>query len=181
MEGIRWKKDLTSYIVFACKNCKEYIYVKITQKNKKCLRCGASHLVKNIENKGIVIEGINNAMKMVKMKQNELASKENGSPPNFRTNDDFNIVGKASNQLGIAKVSSIREDIDLNHSKLLKALLELNRDFQEFPFYLIEIVAKDLEIHEKELKHLLREYINAEILIPLKNQYFRMSKKPSSI
>ena len=83
MEEIAIKKDETPYLIFACKKCKEYSYVKTTQKTKKCLRCGRTHQVQRILNDGEVVCGMTEAVNSVKRKQNELAI------PEFRSGSDF--------------------------------------------------------------------------------------------
>jgi len=44
------------------------MYVKKTQKNAKCLRCGRSHKVENIRNPEMVVKGITEATRQVQKK-----------------------------------------------------------------------------------------------------------------
>ena len=86
MEDVGFKKNETPYLVFACKKCKEFSYVKTIQKTKKCLRCGKTHQVRDILNKGEVVNGMTEAVNAVKRKQNEIAI------PEFRSGGDFVIT-----------------------------------------------------------------------------------------
>lgn len=54
MEDTAWKKDETPYLVFACRKCRQYTYVKTTQKSKKCARCRRTHTVSDIMGSGEV-------------------------------------------------------------------------------------------------------------------------------
>ena len=72
IEEIAWKKDETPYIVFSCSKCKQFTYTKTTQKLKKCVRCGRTHIVANIEEQGEIVYGISKAVELVKIKQNEM-------------------------------------------------------------------------------------------------------------
>ena len=92
LEEVAWKKDETPYLVFSCTKCNGFTYVKNTQKKKKCPRCGRVHVVSNISNRGEIINGISAAVDRVKEKQHELAIKELGSSPEFRSLNDFKIT-----------------------------------------------------------------------------------------
>ncbi len=99
MEEAGFKKDETPYIIFPCSKCKQYMYVKTTQKTKRCLRCGRSHKVVSINDSGEIVEGITEAVNTVKQKQAEFAIKENGNIPEFRAIGDF----KSSNKIKFGK------------------------------------------------------------------------------
>ncbi|MCK4859155.1 MAG: hypothetical protein KAS87_01200, partial [Candidatus Omnitrophica bacterium] len=86
MEEIAFKKDETPYLVFVCKKCRQYSYVKTVQKTKKCLRCGRTHQVKDILNLGEIVSGMTEAVNTVKRKQTELAI------PEFRSEGDFVVA-----------------------------------------------------------------------------------------
>jgi len=81
MEEGALKKDQNPYLLFACSKCKQYLYVKTTQKTKKCLRCGRQHKVSSIINSGEIVRGITKAVEMVQFRQNELAIIELGTTP----------------------------------------------------------------------------------------------------
>ena len=175
MEELRWKKDETPYYLFTCAKCGRWLHVKTTQINKKCLKCRRNHKVEFIKDKSEIVNGISPATKRIKELQHELAQKEQGSLPDLRTDNDFCIIGKTANHLTTDNISSTDGDTNVNYSKsFYKALIKLNLDFQSFPFYMIELLAEELEIPKLELKILLQEFIKAKILIPLPNQYYRI-------
>ena len=108
MEEIAFKKDETPYLVFTCKKCRQYSYVKTTQETKKCLRCGRTHQVKDILNLGEIVYGMTAAVETVKQKQNELAI------PEFRSEGDFVVA--TNNKKNKRKVPSDR-DRDYDNEK----------------------------------------------------------------
>ena len=177
MEDLRWNRDETSYFLFTCEKCGRWLHVKTIQKNKKCLGCRRNHKVESIKNRAETVNGITPARKRVMELQHELAQKELGSSPDLRAENDFGIEGKTSNHLTTDIDSSKGCVNNLNCSKVFyKALLKLNLKFQAFPFYMIEMIAEELEIPRLEFKILLQEFIKAKILVPLPNQYYRISK-----
>ncbi len=97
MEEVGWRKDENPYLIFTCSKCTQYLYVKTTQKSKKCLRCGRQHKVSSIINSGEIVKGMTKAVEMVKTRQNELAVEELGAKPEFRAGDDFTIMKKIKN------------------------------------------------------------------------------------
>ena len=175
MEEVRWKKDETSYLLFSCEKCGRWLYVKTTQKNKKCLSCRKTHNVNSIKNRSEVVKGITSAARRVKDLQHELAQKEGEGLPDLRSEDDFSTITTKSSQLSSNKISSKRcnKNIDLSR-QFYKALLDVK--FQSFPFYIIEMIAEELEIQKSDLIMLMRGYIKAKILIPLPNQYFKIGE-----
>ena len=94
MEDVGWKKDDKLYIIFPCDKCKQYIYVKESQKTKKCLRCGHSHQVNTIKNYGEYVKGMTKAVERVIKKQEEMAIKRFGIIPEFRSSNDFLLSKK---------------------------------------------------------------------------------------
>ena len=62
MEVKRWEKDINPYLVFPCVKCGRWLYVKKTQKTKKCLICNRTHQVKNLHNSAEVVEGMTKAI-----------------------------------------------------------------------------------------------------------------------
>ena len=85
-------KDQKPYLIYACLNCKQFSYVKTTQKTAKCLRCGRFHKVSKILHKGEIVKGITAAMNHVKEKQNQLSINESKFQLNLRTEGDFSPV-----------------------------------------------------------------------------------------
>jgi len=159
MEHIRWKKDTTPYLVFACLKCQQYIYVKTTQKSKKCLRCGRSHQVSLIQADSEIVYGISKAVEKVKELQNNL------SEAKLSADREFTIISK--------KVTHETLSIECLDKTFHMLLHNLSSKYSEFPLYLIEIMAEDYQIPSSEIELLIRRFIKEEILIPLKNKNFQ--------
>lgn len=168
MEDITWKKDETPYLIFSCSKCHQYIYAKITQKSKKCVRCGYTHKVSKIIDRGEIIKGISNAVELVKKKQNDLAIKELGSEPEFRTSGDFKIAGKVKYQKNAINFDS--EDDDYSE-KFKQMLYSLSESHNSFPYYIIEIMAENYGIPQSEVKLLTRRLQRQGFLIRLNGDY----------
>ena len=167
MEDVTIKKDETPYLIFACKKCKEYSYVKTSQKNKKCLRCGRSHQVRNILKYGMVVYGMTEAVNAVKRKQSELAL------PNFRSGSDF-VVAMFSVALPKSKIKVVKngdQEIDYKQ-KFTEMLFELSKLHKRFPKYMIEIMSKDYGIPAIELKTLIRNAKKSGMLIKNDDYYY---------
>ncbi len=162
MEDIKWKKDETPYIIFTCSKCHHYIYVKSIQKTKKCARCGYVHKVSKIMERSEIIKGISNAVELVKKKQNDLAIKELGSEPEFRTLDDFKINRKVNRQKDI--IDSDSND-DIYYGKFKTMLYDLSKTYKSFPYYVIEIMAENKGIPHSEVKLLTRKLQRQGFLI----------------
>ena len=171
MEEEGWKRDETPYIVFGCKKCNQFMYVKETQKTKKCLRCGRSHKVSDIKNSGENVYGMTNAVKIVKERQNELALKELGSPPEFKSLNDFRI---AKNMKTIREVISKKNNENDYLLKFKKMLIELSEMYSEFPFYIIEMMAEDCGIPNSEVKLMTAIFLKQGILIQLTNNSYKI-------
>ena len=154
MKEIAWKRDETPYLVFACDNCKQYTYANTTRKTKKCARCRHLNVIENVIENGELVNGISIAVEMVKLRQNELAIKELGTSPEFRTPDDFKISISIENDFAKNEKESVNE-YRAKFNKVLKELYEL---YKEFPFYLIELNAEKYEIPLSEVKLLVRSY-----------------------
>ncbi|MFX0032553.1 MAG: DUF1922 domain-containing protein [Candidatus Hodarchaeota archaeon] len=159
MEHMRWKKDTTPYLIFACMKCQQYIYMKTTQKSKKCLRCGRSHQVKLIQERGEVVYGISKAVDRVKELQNNLGQVK------LSAEKEFAIISRKK----IQEISS-NESLDNTFHALLK---NLSAKYNEFPLYLIKIMAEDYQIPCSEIDLLIKRFIKERILISLKNRNFQ--------
>jgi len=173
MEEVGFKKDETPYIVFPCSKCKQYMYVKTTQKTKRCLRCGRYHKVATILSTGEIAKGMTNAVNIVKQKQREFSTKEVGEIPEFRTIGDF----KSSNKVNInpahkiEKVSNI-EDYTTDFKRMLS---ELSSTYKKFPYYILEMMAEDYKIPINELKILIPDFLHRGFLKRVGENLFRIS------
>jgi len=174
MEDVGFKKDETPYLVFACKKCQEYSYVKTVQKTKKCLRCGRTHQVRDILSDGEEVIGMTEAVNAVKRKQNEIAT------PEFRSGSDFVV---ATNRVARPKSrvdTKIQEDQEINYEqKFNEMVIELSSLYKRFPKYLLEIKAEDYQIPPIELKSLIRNAKKSGILIKNEDDdmYYGRKKK----
>ena len=168
MDVNTFEKDKTSYLVFACKQCQQYSYVKTTQKTKKCLRCGRSHQVKRILSEGQIVYGMTQAVNTVKQKQNELAV------PEFRSHGDFIITTNTiSNNTNTISPSAKKIKNKTESIIKFKALLhELSNLYDKFPAYMLEIMAENSGISSHELPHLIKTFKKRGYLILLKDEDF---------
>ena len=159
MEENIFKKDETPYLIFACRKCQQFAYVKTTQKTKKCLRCGRTHHVSSLS-EGEIMYGMTAAVDTVKKKQSELAV------PEFRSGSDFVVATNSTARLKI-KVKALRnEDQEIDYKKKFNEMLfELSKLYKRFPKYILEIMAEDYEIPAIELKTLIRNAKKSGMLI----------------
>jgi len=173
MEDITVKKDETPYLIFACKKCGGFSYVKTVQKTKKCLRCGRKHQVQDILKNGEVVSGMTEAVNTVKRKQNELAT------PEFRSGSDF-VVAANNNFRPKSSVRALRnKDQEIDYTgKFTEMLLELSKLYIRFPNYMLEIMAKDYGIPVVELKTQIRSAKKSGMLIKNGDDdiYYRYNK-----
>jgi hypothetical protein len=173
MEEGKWEKDKTPYLIFECKKCKQYLYVKTTQKWKKCLRCGRNHVVSNILNSGEIVNGMTAAVEIVKKKQNEFGKKELGSTPEFRTHGDFTITIKKLDDRTLVDEKSSKE----TSSQFRKILTEISLTYKKFPLYTIEIMAEDFGIPSSKLKHLTKRFLKKGILVQVDDSYYTVKQE----
>ena len=175
----RWKKDEKPYIVFTCSKCHQYIYAKTTQKTKKCLRCNYTHQVEDLSDFELV-KGMSTAMLTVKKRQNELAIKELGNDPELRGYNDFCVTDNRktlqNQEEGNTDVISLEDDYYLE--KFKEILISLGKAHKIIPDYLITIMTEEKMIPYDEVKFLMKKFENNGVLIPLKNNYYRIRVFP---
>lgn len=151
------------------------MYVKTTQKNAKCLRCGRSHKVENILNSGIVVKGINEAARQVQKKQHELALKDPEFNLNLSSESSFTVARNLKDDH--EKNSLILKELDNknDYSEKFKTLLKkLSTMYKKFPKFMIQIMAEDDRIPMAEINILINEFKKKGVLISLKNNYFAL-------
>jgi len=172
MEEIAWKKDETPYVVFPCSKCRQFMYAKANQKSKRCVRCGRSHLVKDITERGELVLGISIAVELVKQRQDELAIQELGTRPDFRTSNDFFIANPSSSK----NISEIRKNEHNGEYEgtFRKMLQELSQKYESFPLYIIEIMGDNYGIPKSELKLLTRAFQKRGVLRRLRDYSFQL-------
>ena len=175
MEETAFKKDETPYLVFTCKKCQQYSYVKTTQKTKRCLRCGRTHQVKDILGLGEIVYGMTAAVEVVKQNQTELAT------PEFRSEGDFVVATKKFPTRTPVKKSKSKVLLDKDDDKNInndfkeqfsEVLLELSSLYGKFPRYMLEIMADNYGIPAVELKLLIKSFKKQGIITVLKNEDF---------
>ena len=180
MEEIAFKKDETPYLVFTCSKCRQYSYVKTTQKTKKCLRCGRSHQVKDILGLGEIVYGMTEAVNTVKRKQTDLAT------PEFRSESDFVVAtnifkDRATEPKSNRKtLSEKNKDEDKSYKEKFKEmLLELSNLYGKFPMYMLKIMAENYGIPLSKLTELVRVSKKIGLLTVSKdeNYYYKLNKK----
>lgn len=167
MEEIGWKKDDKPYLIFTCSKCEQYLYVKTTQKTKKCLRCGRQHKVSPIIDSGEIVKGMTSAVEMVKTRQNELAIKKLGSIPELRADDDFTVKNRPKK---IFDIGNNNDDNDFTN-KFTKMLQEVSSSYSIFPYYVLEIMAENFDIPSSELKILVKAFQKKGTLIRQDGSY----------
>jgi len=175
MEEEGWKKDENPYLVIPCRKCKQYMYVKTTQKTKKCLRCGRQHTVSSIINSGEIVKGMTNAAEMVKTRQNELAVIELGNTPEFRAVDDFTVRSRI--RQSYEEIPKTKTTVDDNYyiSKFREMLVEISRWYRKFPFYILEIIAENYNIPNSEVKLLAKAFQKNGILVQTNDAIYRVN------
>ncbi len=169
MEESGFVRDKTPYVVFPCSKCKQFMYVKTTQKTRKCLRCGRQHKVVNVVTAGEIVEGMTEALNRVKQKQSELG----GNGPELRSSNDFKSSGKVR---FVSKPKNVKAIIDDDYSaQFEKMLSELADIYQKFPYYLIEIMGEDFGIPDSELKILFRNCVVTGIIKPTEENLYKFN------
>ena len=179
-----WTRDKTPYLVFPCNHCQQYSYAKLTQKTKKCLRCGHLHKVKSIIPIGQVVQGMTQALDLVKKRQGEI--NEN---PQFKADTSFtistNVLDKDSSRVKQQRncnswSSGPKEET--YHYRFIEILKKLTLMYQSFPKYMIEIMADEYAIPRQEVPRLLRTMINQGILSYRKEKkhYFLLNSRNAS-
>jgi len=183
MEEITFRKDETPYLVFACKKCRQYSYVKTVQKTKKCLRCGRTHQVEEILNLGEIVYGMTAAVNTVKQKQSKLAV------PEFRSESDFVVdtkIFKAGATEPKRKKNIFTEkhnDEDKSYEvKFKEILLELSNLYRKFPIYVLKIMAENYGIPTSKLTELVKVSKKTGLLTVSKdeNYYYKVNQKSLS-
>jgi hypothetical protein len=171
MECNAWKKDETPYLVFSCSKCHQFTYVRPTRKSKKCARCGRSHVVSKILERGDIVYGLSTAVELVKRKQNEFAIKELGTHPDFRTFNDFTITKPLDKKEKNIDEENIENEY---YSRFKEMLFDISKKYKRFPLYIIEIMADNYYIPESEVKLLTRSFQKQGILKLVKDYLYQV-------
>ena len=156
VDEIRFVKDESEYLVFACNECHQYSYVKITQKTKKCLRCGRSYQVKTLLTSGSIVKGMSTAVRTVKELQNRLGT------PSFHADQEFVITSKSP---PTSTTRSQNPDLSSDETKFLSLLANLSCIYKQFPLYIIKLMAPDYDIPKERITTLIAQNIKSKILV----------------
>ncbi len=169
------KKDSKPYIIFKCSKCKQYMYVKPTQKTKKCLRCGRTHTIQKIKrfNEIEIVEGMSAAVQRVKELQNQYAIEKLQGVLNLKGEDSFSIVvHKKKVYLNEFETICMNKSLE---KRFIDLLQDLSKKYSQFPRYMIELVAEEYNIEKKEIELLIRQFLDQKKLISLNNNYFTIN------
>lgn len=162
MEESKWEKDNTPYLVFPCRKCKQFSYVKTSQKTKRCLRCGYSHFVKDIIGGGEIVYGMTAAVEGVKKRQNEILLNKAAKKLEFRSENDYILTLNGPKE-NLTISNNGNKELEFTN-KFIDILIELSKSYKEFPRYLIEIMADNYAIPQPELSLLIRHFREKGIL-----------------
>lgn len=170
-------KDSSPYLIFKCQKCGQYMYVKPTQKTKKCLRCGSSYKMSKINQQLKVeeVEGMSNAVERVKELQNELARDHLGKDPTLKTPNTFSIASKFPGRFEkIEQRLEMDPKLDKTLENRFKELLsQLSKKFNTFPKYLIELASSEFGIDPSDLDLLIRRFIKNGALHIISGNYYQ--------
>lgn len=175
MNEKNWTRDKSPYLVFECNKCHQFSYVKLTQKTKKCLRCGRVHKVNSIKSGGETILGISKALEVVKKRQGELKGE-----PDFEVDTSFKIQTQPEVELNSKEqqdqikqhkksLNSAENGEDYSH-QFKQSLYELGKMYPSFPKYLIELMAENYSIPTSKVAGLIQRMIREEFLLYSKKQ-----------
>jgi len=156
MEDVKWKRDETPYLIFKCKKCQQFSYVKTTQKTKKCLRCGQLHRVSQILTDENIVNGMTNAVNRVKHMQNEFGFKKLKGEPDFISEGGFKIASSKSRIHNLGFPESKDDEEEQLYDSFIFMLKDLSKMYRTFPKYVIEIMSENENIPQSELTNLIR-------------------------
>lgn len=158
-------KDEKVYWIFKCSKCEQYMYVRPTQKRKKCLRCGKTHTVDKLD---LVddVKGMTAAVKRVKELQNKLVK-----DPTLSGTNEFSFAS--------AHKKSKKPILQMNESEqetqFYGLLQNLAEKYTKFPYYLIELIAQEYKIDSTEMRLFIRKFVKIGILRKLDRNYYSLS------
>ncbi|MFX1315416.1 MAG: hypothetical protein ACFE9T_06095 [Promethearchaeota archaeon] len=176
-KDLTWKKDETTYLIFSCTKCKQFSYVKVIQKSKKCLRCGYTTKVSSMLNLGERVYGLSNAIELVKKRQNDSAKLNFRETPELRSLNDFTLICNSQKNKIMLKKQEITDDA----TEIFKVMLiQLSNKYKKFPYYIIEIFAENYSIPPSEVKLLVKAFLRQEILIQTKGDLFKIKLKKNN-
>lgn len=175
MEEATFRKDETPYLIFECTKCKQFMYVKTTQKGKKCLRCGRTHTVSRMLDSGEIVSGMTTAVEAVKEKQNEFGVSELGHGPELRSFGDFKVSRTESTPSQFDEIErDSNQEEDYSH-QFKNMLEEISSTYKKFPSYVLEVMADNYMIPHSQLKFLKKQFQNKGILKKLEGNSYEVT------
>ncbi len=171
--GEKWQRDTTAYVIFRCAECGQCMYVKSTQKTKRCLRCRKTYKVPVILDKMVVeeVNGMTNAVERVKELQHQLALKQLGNEPDLATPDSFAVAscsprrGKRTSGIPSQKLTPLEQ-------RFLALLRDVSAKYEVFPFYLLGLASIEYGFEANELELLVRTFVKKGILVKKAQNYY---------
>jgi hypothetical protein len=157
------------------------MYVKPTQKTKKCLRCRRTYQVSKIERELTIdeVEGMSTAVERIKELQHQLAVEELGAEPDLTTSTRFTITSDLPIEVKKPqkKSQSKRNNNSTSEQKFSHLLCQLSKKYISFPKYLIGLASMDYGIEPSESDLLIRRFIKEGKLKCSNDNYFKYEKK----
>ncbi|TXT57110.1 MAG: hypothetical protein BAJALOKI2v1_540012 [Promethearchaeota archaeon] len=176
MNGLTFKKDEKPYLVFPCMKCGYYTYAKLSQRGKKCFRCGRNHQITKIRNLGEIVHGMSNAVETVKEKQNELAREELGNDPEFRSKKSFRkrLTPAFESQNSENSEGSKTEG---GYEKFKNKLRNKTKHFAEFPGYVIQLIAEKCGLSRQEERQYILKLREEGFLKPIGGDMYKIIRE----
>lgn len=170
-ENSSFKKDETPYLIFPCSKCKQFHYVKTTQKTRKCLRCGRAHKVESYLDKGEIVSGMTAALELVKKKQNTI-----GAVLDFKSESDFVVAGniKPFIKRNIKPQKKLEEDEIDYYDNFLCMLDKIIEQYTIFPMYILRMMALEYGIPDIMIVPLKNKALKLKKLVMDKDDYFKI-------
>lgn len=175
MEESTFKKDENPYLIFECTKCKQYMYVKTTQKGKKCLRCGRTHTVSKILHSGEIVNGMTTAVEEVKRKQNDFGVSVLGHAPELRTFGDFKASRSSTQNKEFELIAINKEQEEEFSEQFTRMLKEISSSYKKFPGYVFEVMADNYMIPHSQLKFLKKQFQKKGILVKLDDKSYKIN------
>lgn len=156
---------MQKYIVFKCSKCFQHTYAKVSQKGKKCPRCGRNHTVEQL--KGDIVEGPTEAMKRVKRFQN---MKTGNKLPEFKSSVRTMVITKAK---GGGKFNENKTEFGNFLSVIYKFQLNENIDPNNgFPVYILDILLDEINFPKFKQKKMIERLKRFPKFVEVNSDYY---------
>jgi PHP family Zn ribbon phosphoesterase len=160
---------MQKYIVFKCSKCFGYTYAKISQKGKKCPRCGRNHTVE--KQKGDIVEGPTEAMIRVKRFQN---MKTGNKLPELKSSVRDVVIAKAK---GNGNFNENKTEFGNFVSVIYKFQLNEKIDPNSgFPAYILDILLNEIGFPKFKQKKMIERLKRSSKLVEVNSDYYYMFK-----